>query len=309
MILSRGTYYSALLHGLLIVLFVFGLPHFARDFTPTERVVTLEILPVSKQTNVKSSKPKPKEVAQKPKPKKPEPPKEIAKAKPAPTPPPPPKPETVAKAEPAPKPKETEKAEPAPKPKAEEKPKEKEKPKEVAKPAPPTPEPPKPPVKTVENKPTPPAPVKSKTDDFASVLASMEEISSSIKEEPEPKEEATDEKAIQSTSRFNEDLPLSISEIDAVRRQIEPHWTVLGGARDAEDIAVVLKLSLEKDGSVRDVSVVEKLRYSTDPFYRAAADRALAAVRQASPIKGLPEESYKEWAEMTMTFDPKEMFN
>ncbi len=43
-----------------------------------------------------------------------------------------------------------------------------------------------------------------------------------------------------------------------------------------------------------------------DPYYRAAAESARRAVMQCQNYD-LPAESYDEWSELTLRFDPSEM--
>ncbi len=48
-------------------------------------------------------------------------------------------------------------------------------------------------------------------------------------------------------------------------------------------------------------------RYNSDSFFRAAADSALRAVHECSPLKNLPPEKYDTWHYMELNFDPKDM--
>lgn len=239
----------------------------------------------------------------------------------------------------------------APKPKAEKKPEPEEPPapppappEEVAAVTPPPPPPPKPveaepepvPVPTPSDTPEPereapllparpkPRPVRQKTDDFESVLKTIELLDGDKPPEkkPDPKEESGDllddvaallDSADEPTEPNAQKAPvlgnrLTISEIDAVRRQIEPCWNVPVGARNPEELVVDLYLRLRPDGSVMSVEVVEKARMRTDSFYRAAADSARRAVlnERCTPLK-LPPDKYDRWREMTLRFDPSQM--
>jgi len=100
--------------------------------------------------------------------------------------------------------------------------------------------------------------------------------------------------------------PISMSEKDAIRAQIERCWNVPAGARDAENLVIEVQVLLNPDGSVSRADIVENSRYSSDGFYRAAAESAVRAVRLCSPLR-MPPEKYDQWKSMTLTFNPKDM--
>ncbi len=104
---------------------------------------------------------------------------------------------------------------------------------------------------------------------------------------------------------------MSISEIDAIKNQIRNCWVPPIGARDAQNLAVMLHLQLAPDGSVLKVELASESKslYSSNSFFRAAADSARRAVQECSPLKNLPPEKYATWHEIDMSFDPKEMLN
>ena len=100
---------------------------------------------------------------------------------------------------------------------------------------------------------------------------------------------------------------ISMSELDALRAQIEPCWNIPTGAKYAENLIVTLRLSMNRDMTVRDVRIVNQ-GFNTDPAFRAAADSAVRAVRnpRCSPFK-LPLEKYDQWKTITINFDPSDM--
>ena len=101
---------------------------------------------------------------------------------------------------------------------------------------------------------------------------------------------------------------LSISELDAFKYQLEPCWNIPAGAKFAEDLAVEVKVSMARDGTVKNASVLDKGRYNRDSTFRAAADSALRALRnpRCSPLK-LPPEKYDQWKSILINFDPRNM--
>lgn len=102
---------------------------------------------------------------------------------------------------------------------------------------------------------------------------------------------------------------LTVSEADALRRQLESCWNVPIGAQDAENLVIEIRLVVNPDRTVRQASIVNQSRYNQDDFFRAAADSAIRAVRHpnCSPL-ALPEDKYNQWQNIVVTFNPKEMF-
>lgn len=153
-------------------------------------------------------------------------------------------------------------------------------------------------------KPTPPAP-KVSSDEFANnILRSLT---------PAPAAAAvnqfTDPNATEETPPApNLGDTLSISQMDAVRRQISQCWNVPAGARDAHNLIVELQITMNPDATVADVQVVDKARYASDPFFRAAAESGVRAVLnpRCSPLL-LPLDKYDSWRRFTLTFDPSYM--
>lgn len=102
--------------------------------------------------------------------------------------------------------------------------------------------------------------------------------------------------------------PLTLSEVDHVRKQIAQCWNLPAGTRDAENAKIEIAVTMNKDGSVWNAKINNKgLR--DRPHLRAMAESALRAVlnRRCQPFN-LPSEKYGRWKTMTLIFDPKEMF-
>ena len=78
---------------------------------------------------------------------------------------------------------------------------------------------------------------------------------------------------------------------------------------NAQDLAVEVKVVVNQDRTVASAEIVDKSRYNTDSFFRTMADSAVRAVQspKCSPLR-LPEDKYTLWHNMTIVFDPKEMF-
>ncbi|MCB9989070.1 MAG: energy transducer TonB [Rhodospirillales bacterium] len=101
---------------------------------------------------------------------------------------------------------------------------------------------------------------------------------------------------------------MTMSEMDALRRQLEGCWNLLAGARYAENLVVDIRLFMNPDRTIRSARILDQFRYNGDSYFRAAADSALSALRnpRCSPLD-LPPGKYEQWKEIVVTFDPSEM--
>ena len=72
---------------------------------------------------------------------------------------------------------------------------------------------------------------------------------------------------------------------------------------------IEIKVAVNPDGRVKTASITNSGRMFTDPFFRAMAESALRAVKnpRCSPFK-VPVERYDVWKDLTLVFNPKEMF-
>ena len=290
--LSFGWRVSLVLHVIVLLLVIFGLPAFfeaQRDMEPV--TISVEILPITGKTNIKPSArevaPDVQEVKEQPKPvqeasKTVTPPKPTPPT-PTPTPPPPPK-EVVSPDAPKEK-KEPEKPkdEPKPQPKKEEKKPEKKKPDESL-------------------------------DDIMKKVADAAKSSPQTQPNPKPAPKQTAPVADTSnkpnnSTQYDASQPMSMSELDAIKSQIAKCWNMPAGAKDAQNLIVRLKLQYNPDGtlSARPTLASDQGRYASDGFFRAAADSAIRAAQQCSPLVGLPADKYNTWKEIDMGFNPSEM--
>lgn len=320
---------SFLLHIAVIVLALVGLPSLTDQVIETPPVIEVALITDTSEAPeaVRDPIPQPEpEAVKKPEPPKPPEPKKQAAAPKPPAPPPPaptpPAPEPVAvpkqpEPEPKPEPKPEPEPEPVvkPEPKPEPEPEPKPEPEKVAKPE--VKPPPRP-----RKKPEPPP-----EDDFASVLKTVE----NLKSKPRPKEPEKPKKPEKSFDESIEDVlkkhsssdpaprkqrvssldpgqKMSMSEIDALRRQIERCWNPPAGAPEAENLVVEVALIIGPDGRVQQAQIVDASRMYRDSYYRAAAESVLRAVKHPSctPLK-LPSDKYDLWRETRLTFDPREL--
>ncbi len=282
---------SFLLHAVVIILAIAGLPYFKRDIPPElAEPVSVEIVTVSDKTRTNRAPvemPKPEEVKKDaPPPPKPVAPKSAPSAPAEPTPVEPPKPlektqEALESDVPMPKPIENKK--PAPPKKAEKK--------KIA------------PNKLAEEK-------KPQDDAFAKLLKQLDPTAG----QPAPPKTLTDPaaNAAPAPSPVAElSDQMTMSEMDALKHQLAQCWNVPMGVEYAENQIVELRLIVNPDRTVQNAglaNVSDQLRYNSDSAFRAATDSALRAVYNPScnPLE-LPPDKYSQWNVMTITFDPREM--
>lgn len=99
---------------------------------------------------------------------------------------------------------------------------------------------------------------------------------------------------------------LSQSEMDALRGAIQRCWNIPAGAMDGDTLRVSVKFKLSPAGEVEgSPEVIEG--GGASGVQRAAAEAARRAVVRCQPYT-LPAEKYATWADVTVNFDPSEMF-
>lgn len=214
----------------------------------------------------------------------------------------PPKPEKPAK-----------KPNPAPKPKPAPKPANKPVPKPAAKPKPKTqtPEVKKPqtqkkqtPNKTIAN------PLKSLMD---SVNSLEKEIGQEVAPAVVKKGTEVNNMGIEGGTTGSYFSDLTISETDAIAGRLRECWNLDPGARGIENMVIDIRAYLNRDGSIRDVQILDSGRYNSDPHFRAIADSARRAVYTCSNknnvniYKIFPEkyaEKYNLWNTLLLRFNP-----
>ncbi|MES2215087.1 MAG: energy transducer TonB [Pseudomonadota bacterium] len=277
-------------HLAILALFAFGLPAISKKL-PEEQVIAIEMLPVTEVSNIKTQKVQQEKALEEEKA------KEIKKSK------------------------EVEKEPEKKKELAKEKEPEKEKPKpEEVKPEPSKdvvkikdkekkPEPKKEPPKKEPPKKEAPKKKKNPDTDLDSLLKTLEKASegSEAKSNKRTLSEKTDATK-EAKGQFNEEMPLSISEYNLLRQQVERHWNVPAGAQNAGEIKITIYISLKPDGAVDKAELKDKQCGAAGAtLCEAAADGALRAVWLASPFQNLSADRYDSWKEFNIEFDPSQI--
>lgn len=103
---------------------------------------------------------------------------------------------------------------------------------------------------------------------------------------------------------------LTATQIDLIRQTIRKCWHFPAGLRNAEDLIVDIKMELDPEGNVIKAEIVDTNRMASDQDYRTAAENAYRAVLdpKCNPLP-LPKESYNEWKNLELSFNPKDMFS
>ena len=101
---------------------------------------------------------------------------------------------------------------------------------------------------------------------------------------------------------------LSLSELDALRQQLQRCWTIPAGARNAQNLSIDARVTVGPDAIVQNVELLDQSRMRQDPFYRAAAESAKRALYhpECTPLK-LPKDKFTQWKVFLITFDPQEI--
>lgn len=303
---------SIVFHLVVVLLATVGLPFLRRDYEVVETPIIVELVEVAERTQSTSTQRTPREQAKAPEPvkeePKPEPKKEQPKPPPpapAPAPPPPPAPEPPKEEVPPPPPSKTEAPTPEP-PKPEPK---KEEPK------PPTPKPqtkpapPKPAEQPKKDEPKPNPPKKQQeADPFASLLASVDAMKKQEESKDQAKAQQTAPKPASGSNSPVLNAPIgekaTMSEVDAIRAQIERAWIINPGVKDLEGMVINLRVRINPDGTVIEAEILDRMKAATDPFFRSMAESARRAAFNASPLK-YPQSKYETFKVMELSFRPE----
>ena len=103
------------------------------------------------------------------------------------------------------------------------------------------------------------------------------------------------------------DAQLSQGELAALRQRLSECWSPPIGARDADRLRVVIRVVFNPDGTVaRTPSLVEA---TVSPLGPATAESAMRAILRCQPFNMLKPDTYEQWKDIEITFDPKTMFS
>lgn len=315
---------SAVMHAAILAAIIIGLPTLFRPPIPEDQPIAVELVNIGPET--RATHPNPNMPVPKAKPDIP------VEAAPAPVPQPKPEPPLPTPAAP---PSSAEPPPPAPTPPQE---------KTEAPPPPPPPKPveaqmPTPPPPKPEPKPKPDR--KQEAQAFDQMLKNLEKSQPKQVAQAQPKQQQDKQQDAQAFDTLLKNLEknpvqpdpnakpqrtkvaaaappssqphaplgsqLSASEMDLVREQISRCWNINAGARDAKDLVVEIRASVQPDGTVTQATIVDQGRMN-DPVWRAAAESARRAFfnPQCTPLK-LPPDKYDTWKDLDVDFSPKDI--
>lgn len=141
-----------------------------------------------------------------------------------------------------------------------------------------------------------PSPAKSK-DTFNSVLQSIQHFSRDT-----PKDAPTSDDAMPADNIGDK---LSISEMDALRQQLQECWYVSPDmVRDGVEVKVALEIG--PDARVKKITILNEKEEKSKKSFLAACTSVRQALKapQCTPLK-LPSDKYHEWKQCTIIFSPK----
>lgn len=122
-----------------------------------------------------------------------------------------------------------------------------------------------------------------------------------------PEKEISNKKS--KSNNFDPTKALSISERDNIKTQIEDMWLYPAGAKDSDSMTVLLKIIIEKDGTVISIKHLGGNDAGNQIVYQVVIESAINAVMRASPLKNLNTNTYHVWHEIEMNFDIRDLMN
>ena len=101
---------------------------------------------------------------------------------------------------------------------------------------------------------------------------------------------------------------LTLSEEVNLKTQIFGCWSIPLGLPSNEDLLVRIKLSLNRDGTISKIELLDKDRMNKpgQKFYKVLAESALRAVKLCQPLR-IPNTGYERWKELQLDFDARKM--
>lgn len=137
----------------------------------------------------------------------------------------------------------------------------------------------------------------------------LDDIFDQIEDKDITKSSAPTKKAVESNSskNFVPDANFVNEIMGKIQSQVTKCWSIPAGVKNADAMTVDVYISLDVNGYVNEARVVDTARYNRDNFYRVLADSAIWAVKECSPLQGLPSDKHEFWKEIEFTFDPSKV--
>ena len=141
---------------------------------------------------------------------------------------------------------------------------------------------------------------------IASMLKDLRYEQSSQTNEKKDKEKKSDNTVDQEKEITEENLQLSISEIDLLRQQLSSCWIAPAGAVIEKGMIVKISAKIRQNRRVYDnsVRIVDTNISKSNTFYGPITESAMRTLLNPDciPLK-LPKDKYNLWKKITITFD------
>jgi colicin import membrane protein len=115
--------------------------------------------------------------------------------------------------------------------------------------------------------------------------------------------------ALNSTSSLgapsSSNAQLSQNEMDALRARLISLWNPPAGAKDPQEITVLVRVHFGRDGRV--VGLPRVLTSGNSPLFQVARENAIRAIYRGQPYDMLRPDHYEIWQEIDITFDPRDL--
>ena len=147
---------------------------------------------------------------------------------------------------------------------------------------------------------------KPKPEEDFSIASMLKDLRNEKSNNISKDEVAEEDKKQIGENNQNENMVLSISEIDLLRQQLSSCWNAPAGAVINVGDKVTISAKIQQNMKVfkNSVRIVDTNISKSNPFYGPITDSAMRTLLnpECTPLK-LPEDKYSLWKNLTITFD------
>ncbi|MBG76364.1 MAG: hypothetical protein CMI98_00600 [Pelagibacteraceae bacterium] len=146
--------------------------------------------------------------------------------------------------------------------------------------------------------------IKPKPKKDFSIASVLKDLRNDSVDPASEKEKEEDSNESENEDQNSKSTNFSISEIDLLKQQIYPCWTVPAGAKGAKDMEVKIRIWVNPDKTVNSARILDTNRMQNDPYFRTVAESSLRAILNpaCSPLK-LPDGKYEIWKKFVFVFE------
>lgn len=150
------------------------------------------------------------------------------------------------------------------------------------------------------------------SNELVTIIKPKKRPSAPLKEKPNHLSQIFRDLTQGNTLNYARDIEgrLTINEQDALIKQLESCWDYKSfDEQQHMNMGAELRLFVNPDRTVREVSIRDVSRYNNDDIYHSTVDSAVRAINNPEcKILSLPEDKYDHWKLIDVIFDPSEMF-